>query len=127
MMPKQREIESPLLKCLEEMGGRARPPEIYACIRKYFPNLTDADVVETLPSGGQKWTNRIQWVRQRLVSIGEMASPEHGVWAITDKGRRRLEERDHPETARPTKHLGEIEGTGLATSVNLEELADEYL
>lgn len=79
MMPKQRAMEIPLLKCLDEMAGKARPSEIYTRMRRFFPDLAESDLTETLTTGGNKWTNRIQWVRQRLVSVGEMASPEHGV------------------------------------------------
>ncbi len=131
MMPKQADIEIPLLECLDEMGGRGRPREIYLRIRKFFPNLTDADLTEGLPSGGNKWTNRIQWVRQALISKGEMSSPEHGVWAITEKGQRRLGA-GVPKTA-PSETVQHIEETADSTGraevglvANLEELADEY-
>ena len=127
MMPKQSEIEMPLLGCLEKMGGKARPREIYDCLTQHFSDLTDSDLAETLQSGGLKWTNRIQWVRQRLVSVGEMASPEHGVWAITDRGRKRLKERGNSEIVAPTKPSDEIHLVTRPTSaVNLEELSDDY-
>lgn len=74
MLTKQAEIEIPLLKCLEELGGSGKPQDIYPRIRKFFPNLTDADLAEGLRSGGNKWTNRVQRVRQALISKGEMAS-----------------------------------------------------
>jgi restriction system protein len=128
MMPKQREIEIPLLNCLEKMGGKARPQEIYSCVRQHFPELNDSDLAETLPSGGLKWTNRIQWVRQRLVSTGEMASPEHGIWTITDKGRRRLAEQGHFNTAALSKHSGDDSPRISSQPIlNLEELADDYV
>jgi restriction system protein len=115
MLPKQSDIEIPLLKTLEQMGGKGVPREIYPRIRQFFPQLTDADVAETLVSGGNKWTNRIQWVRQRLISRGEMESAGYGVWAITEKGRKRL---------------GIIEGESATppppTPINLEELVEEY-
>lgn len=135
MMPKNSEIQIPLLKCLEELGGRARPPEIYAHIKKFFPNLTEADIAEPLPSGGNKWTNRIQWVRQALVISGEMASPAHGVWSITERGRQRLaNERSGPSVlggaaeapGTPVKAPPGPSVAGPSTSTNLEELADEY-
>ena len=136
MMPKQVEIEDPLLKCLEELGGQGRPPEIYSGIRKFFPNLTEADIDETLSSGGNKWTNRIQWTRQRLITKREMTSPSHGVWAITDKGRQRLgveglksastDASQESESTSVQTSIAPAELGGL-TSTNLEELADEYL
>jgi restriction system protein len=124
MMPREIEIQLPLLKCLEELGGSARPQELYPRIKKCFPGLTEADIAETLPSGGNKWTNRVQWVRQRLVSKGEIASPSRGVWAITDKGRKRLAAQGGLTTgSEPLEGGGEREGQ---PPINLEELADEY-
>lgn len=119
MMPKQRDMEIHLPKCLDEMGGRARPSEIYTRIPRFFPDLTNSDLTETLTTGGNKWTNRIQWVRQRLVSIGEMASPEHGVWAITDKGMRRLAEVTDSGTSRESELPKDSQEVSYRGSVNL--------
>ncbi|MGC2422377.1 MAG: restriction endonuclease [Candidatus Acidiferrales bacterium] len=127
MMPKQREMEIPLLKCLEEMGGKAEPSKIYIRMRQFFPSLTESDLTETLTTGGNKWTNRIQWVRQRLVSIGEMASPEHGVWAITEKGRRRLAELAGLGTSPESKSPKESEAMSSSGPVNFEEMAEDYV
>lgn len=116
MMPKQAVIEVPLLQVLAEMpGGRARPSDVYARIEKQFPELTKADLAERLDSGDLKWTNRVQWVRQSLVSKGEMSSPSRGIWAITDRGRARI--------------AGEKSKTAPApiASLNLVALQDEYV
>ena len=91
MMPKQKDIEIPLLKVLVELGGQGRPKEIYSLVTKQFPEIRDEDLTKTLPSGGNKWKNRIQWVRQSLITKGEMLSPIRGIWAITEKGRQRIE------------------------------------
>jgi predicted type IV restriction endonuclease len=90
MLPKQQDIEIPLLEVLEAVGGQGKPGVIYPLVTQKFPIITEEDLVETLPSGANKWTNRIQWVRQALISQGEMSSPARGVWAITEKGRQRL-------------------------------------
>jgi len=90
MLPTQREIEIPLLQVLVELGGQARPKELYALVTKKFPSIRDEDLAESLPSGGSRWTNRVQWVPQRLILQGELDSPTHGTWRITDKGRQRL-------------------------------------
>src|SRR4051794_29978605 len=90
MMPRQQEIEVPLLAVLKKLGGRAKPTEIYSALTKQFPQLTPTELAEQLKSGGNKWTNRIQWVRQRLIEQGEMESPTYGVWGITPKGLERL-------------------------------------
>jgi restriction system protein len=59
-------------------------------LEKRFPSLTKQDIEERLESGTPKWTNRVQWVRQVLLTKGELASPERGIWAITEKGRAKL-------------------------------------
>lgn len=85
MMPTMLEIEIPLLSALEKLGGSGRPKQVYESITKSFPELTEADLSEKLQRGESKWTNRIQWGRQRLIESGDMTSPNYGVWAITPK------------------------------------------
>jgi restriction system protein len=38
--PKQREIEVPLLAALEQLGGEARPRDVYPLVTRNFPDLT---------------------------------------------------------------------------------------
>jgi restriction system protein len=91
MMPKQSEIEVPLLQVLASLpGGQGRPQDIYPLLEKRFPNLTKEDLQERLDSGALKWNNRVQWVRQALLAKGDLASPERGIWAITPQGRTTL-------------------------------------
>lgn len=90
MLPKQREIEMPLLQALVEIGGQGAPKEIYSLVTAKFPDIREDDLSQRLKSGASKWTNRIQWVRQKLVEKGEIHSPARGLWRITDKGRARL-------------------------------------
>ena len=76
VMPKQSEMEIPLLEVIVSLGGKARPKEIYPLMADKFPQLTQDDLNMTIASGGNKWTNRIQWVRQHLIDKGELISPE---------------------------------------------------
>ena len=93
MLPSQKEIEVPLLEVLVELGGQGVPKEIYPLVTRKFPQIRDEDLAEALSSGGNKWTNRIQWVRQGLIARGDMDSPEYAVWRITQQGRQRLSTR----------------------------------
>lgn len=72
------------------MKGGVEPKDIYSLITKKFSHLTQEDLNETLFSGGNKWTNRIQWVRQKLIDTGDLISPERRIWTITEKGRGKL-------------------------------------
>jgi restriction system protein len=126
MIPKQTELEIPLLRAMKALGGKARPEQVYALVTKYFPDLTESDLTEELESGGgNKWKNRIRWVRQKLISKGDLESPEYGWWMITSKGTARVEAIEkHPSRAdRPDRGMGQTQ----YASANLEELADEYL
>lgn len=105
MLPKQKDIEIPLLEVLMEIGGQGKPKEIYPLVTKKFPDIRDEDLAETLLSGGNKWTNRIQWVKQRLLEKGELYSPRRGIWTITDKGRKRVEKKVPPT---PTVNFVEL-------------------
>jgi len=97
VLPKQKDVEVPLLEVLVELGGEGKPKDIYPLVTKKFPQLREEDLIETLPSGANKWTNRIQWVRQSLIQKEEMSSPARGIWAITGKGRKRLQEKSPSE------------------------------
>lgn len=89
-LPNQKDVEIPLLQEIAAMGGEARPEDLYPKLGAHFPQITDADLREEVPSGGNKWTNRIQWARQGLVVKGELERYPRGVWRITEKGRKRL-------------------------------------
>jgi restriction system protein len=132
MMPKQQEIEIPLLRTIRDFGGQAPAHKVYAAITSFFSQLTEADLSESLPSGGNKWTNRIQWARQALVSRGELASGGHGIWSITGSGIARLER----ESATPAATLvsGErqppdkpVSSSSSVPAFNLEDVAEDYI
>lgn len=90
MIPKQKDVEVPLLEVLIEIGGQGKPKDIYPLVTKRFPEMTEKDLAETLKQGANKWTNRIQFARQALVIKGEIDKSIYGVWAITNKGRMRV-------------------------------------
>jgi hypothetical protein len=76
-----------LLRELDQAGGKAKPVALYPKMRAYFPQITDADIAETLTSGDNKWRNRIRWARQFLVERGCIDQERRGVWNITPAGR----------------------------------------
>ncbi len=89
-IPKQNDLEIPLLEELEKSGGKARPQDLCPRIAYHFPELTPEDLEEELATGGRRWANRIQWARHVCVDRGEIDKSTRGVWAITDAGRERL-------------------------------------
>ena len=91
-LPIQKEIEIPLLSVIDELGGEAKPRDIYPRVTAHFPQITEADLRETVAGKTNKWTNRIQWTRQKLVLKKELERYPRGVWKITQKGKERLRE-----------------------------------
>lgn len=114
-LPRLPDIEVALLKALVALGGQAPANQVYPAVTKQFPQLTPEQLAELLPSGGNRWTNRIQWVRLRLVKKGEMASPAHGVWAITERGNARIRAKGGKEVVEPPP-----------PDISLVDLYDDY-
>ena len=130
-MPNQIEIEIPLLSTLKKLGGKAKPKDVYAELTKAFPALTASDLAEQLQSGGNRWTNRIQWVRQALVARGELSNQSHGIWEITPIGLSRLKAHHKTLTIPGGSHAEkknepEIGSFLTAENVNLEEVSESY-
>src|SRR5262245_37819077 len=90
MMPSQAQVRIPLLRALFELGGHARPKDIYPRVTAMFPQLTEEVLAETVKHGERKWLNRIQWTRQPLITSGDLERPTRGIWAITEEGSKRL-------------------------------------
>lgn len=94
--PKQVEIELPLLRVLAELGGEARPRDVYPRVAAHFPQLTPEEQEERLPDypSTRKWSNLVQWVRQRLVDQRQIDGSKRGVWRLTPAGKARAESGD---------------------------------
>ena len=92
--PRQIEIEVPLLGVLSELGGEGKPRDIYALVATRFPQLTPEEQEERLENypSTRKWANLVQWVRQRLVDLGQIDGSQRGVWRITQAGHARLKD-----------------------------------
>jgi hypothetical protein len=86
------EYDLPLLESLVEMGGSGPSRDIIKAVgEKLAGRLTDLDK-DTLPSGGIRWENRVQFVRLRLIEQGLMIKESgRGIWAISEDGRKRVE------------------------------------
>ena len=89
--PKQKDIELPLLQVLHDVGGTAKPRDIYPRVAAYFPQLSPEELEQKLESSAstRKWWNLVQWVRQ-LVEQGQLDGEYRGVWTLTEAGRERL-------------------------------------
>lgn len=78
---------NPVIDAINALGGSARPREVYKYIAKTL-NLTDEILNEEKKSGGSKFENQVAWARFYLAKAGIIDSSRHGVWSLTDKGRK---------------------------------------
>lgn len=85
------EYEIPILRYLEERGGRAPSREVVEAVGEALGDkLTELDK-RPLKSGDIRWENRAAFVRLRLVERGELAKKSpRGTWEISEKGRERV-------------------------------------
>lgn len=90
LLPEERYVE-PLLRALEEAGGRAPYREVVEAVgQKLDSDLTELDR-EPLNSGSIRWQSRLQFVRLRLIERGYLdRETPRGVWGISDAGREAL-------------------------------------
>jgi restriction system protein len=51
------EVELPLLQSLFDLGGQARPKDLYPRVTVKFPELTEEDLSITLKHGEKRWLN----------------------------------------------------------------------
>jgi hypothetical protein len=85
--------ELPILRYLVAHEGSAPSREVIEAVGRELDasgRLTDADK-RPLNSGEIRWRSRASLQRPRLIQSGDLdrQSP-HGIWRITDKGRRRV-------------------------------------
>jgi AAA domain (dynein-related subfamily)/Mrr N-terminal domain len=94
--PKNSEIDNVLLQVLVDLGGHARPQDVYPRVAEFFPQLTSEDLEVRLPSSvhTRKWWNAVQWAKQRLQDnqcIDGTPNRFEGEWEITQRGREVLQ------------------------------------
>src|SRR5438067_526892 len=125
--PKQTEVELPLLRVLEQLGGEALPQHVYPKVASFFPNLTAEDQerrMESKPSA-HKWWNLVQWARQTLVGKGQIDGATPGVWKLTDFGRARLRMARDVASTRPQPTPEQASTESEAGAVTLRDLANQ--
>jgi len=85
--------ELPILTAVNERGGSAPAAEVIKRVGAILDNQLREVDRSLNNSGGVRWINRTQWMRQRLVERGYLAADSpRGIWAITRSGEVRMRE-----------------------------------
>lgn len=93
----QREYIIPILRALVRLGGSAHMRKVIELVGEMMRDKLKPIDFEPYKSGRKaiRWVNTTQWARMELVNLGLMKSGSpHGIWEISDKGRRHLEKHD---------------------------------
>ena len=92
-VPKYSDFYAPFLKALQD--GEVHTMKEMKQAAAESLNLSDADLVELLPSGKQAiFDNRIGWARTYLKKAGLIESPARAQFVITEEGRKALPDVD---------------------------------
>ena len=85
----------PILQALVELGGSAPAVEVIDRVGELLRDKLKPVDREQLRTGGTRWKKRTQFARFKMVTEGLLdRNAPRGVWAVTDKGRRYLEQRE---------------------------------
>ncbi len=76
---------APVLEILRDLGGQARPKQVFEEIAKRH-DVPESFLNQTNKNGQPKFNNRVAWARFYLVKAGYLYSPKRGVWGLTDAG-----------------------------------------
>jgi hypothetical protein len=105
--PAQSDIEIPLLKVIQELGGAAKPKDICPKVAEFFPDLTPAELEERLSSSPstKRFANLVQWAREALRKKGQLDGSTKGIWKISPRGLERIRSPKEFEHAQANKNI----------------------
>lgn len=75
----------PVLDCLRELGGSAKPRQVSEWIAVKL-DLPEEQVEAKIKSGSERFHNQVCWARQYLVWEGLIDGSKRGEWKLTDLG-----------------------------------------
>jgi restriction system protein len=83
----------PILGILDEEGGEARGSDVIDALEAEIGPLLRQRDHDVLRMGEVRWRNRARFARLRMKELGLISNESpRGIWEITSKGRRFLEE-----------------------------------
>jgi restriction system protein len=104
------DFEIPVLKALINLGGQAKPSEVYPEVEKIM-GLSPAEFpgeYEKYKSRMIKWKNKTAWAREYLKRKKQLDGSERGVWKITEIGKERAKSFD--KTKEQQRNLEQLPG-----------------
>jgi hypothetical protein len=88
--PKSSSIETPILQELAAIGGTEDIRFLYTRLINYFPQISAEEAVSIRRDSLESWRKLVQRAGRELDEKGFLKR-EHGIWTITEKGKREIE------------------------------------
>lgn len=76
----------PVLDALRDLGGEAKPKDVYAWISKKLP-VPESETNAMNKGGQSKFENKVAWARFYLAKAGLIDDRRRGIWTLTLEGR----------------------------------------
>ena len=76
----------PVLEALRELGGQARPEDVYSWVKENV-EVPESEITGLNKGGQSKFENKVAWARFYLAKAGLIDGARRGVWALTSEGR----------------------------------------
>ena len=87
-------LQLPLLEEIDNLGGKARPGELYERLAARVGYPEDALTARRSCRDGQSYNvfeQQVRWARQTAVANGLIAAPSRGIWELADPGYAKLQ------------------------------------
>ena len=81
---------APVHRAMLQLGGQATPKQVYALIAQH-EGLSAEEMAQTNKNGKPTFENRAAWARFYMTKAGWMYAPKHGVWALTEQGKKSVD------------------------------------
>ncbi|HEV8013978.1 MAG TPA: restriction endonuclease [Stellaceae bacterium] len=117
---------NPILTALRDLGGSARPGEVFDRIADNL-GTTEQERADEHQSGGSRFENDVAWARFYLVRSGYLDSSRRGVWSLTELGRQteKLSDEQISQIIRVVQETAPRHTTEEPTAEQLEKEATE--
>jgi site-specific DNA-methyltransferase (cytosine-N4-specific) len=88
----QAQLFVPLIEAVSEMGGQAKPKEVYAALAEklQIPDQTRDATIIVAGKAVRTWDRDVRWTRQRAVLAGLLSPDKKNLWELTEAGKNTL-------------------------------------
>lgn len=87
-------LQLPLLEEIDQLGGKARPGELYERLAARLGYPQEELSTRRSCNDGQSYNvfeQQVRWARQTAIAQGLLASPSRGIWELADPGYAKLQ------------------------------------